>query len=433
MNTLHMKYVLVGGGGAGSAAAEVVRRLDPVAPIMLIGQEHSRPYVRPALSKEFLRRTKNRMEIATEPVGWYRDRQIELRTSRRVAHLDTSRRAVTLDNGEEVSFDKLLLATGALPKPLRVPGADLPNVFYLRTIDDADRLHHAIDKAKAEGRAHPKAEDGTKPAARGRAVVIGSGLLAVEVAASLRQIDLHVELVVGRLNPWGKFAGEVTGKFIGRYLEARGVVVHSNASPDRLDGDGRVQRVVTSTGLQIDCDFAVAATGIVPNRELLRGTPITAEKAILVDEHCRTNVPDIYAAGDCAAIFDPLFGKHRLLDHWDSARVTGAIAGANMAGDESVKYDAVNSFDSQVFDLTLQAFGEGRLVDRRLVRGTPNVDSPDFAEIGVAADGRVAQVLAIGRESEHELLRELVARRFNVDGREETINDPARDLREILR
>ena len=99
-----------------------------------------------------------------------------------------------------------------------------------------------------------------------------------------------------------------------------------------------------------------------------------------------------------------------------------------MAGDESVKYDGVNSFDSQVFDLTLQAFGEGRLVDRRLVRGTPNVDSPDFAEIGVAADGRVAQVLAIGRESEHELLRELVARRFNVDGREETINDPARDL-----
>src|SRR5205814_98221 len=170
-----------------------------------------------------------------------------------------------------------------------------------------------------------------------------------------------------------RLAGEATGRFLTRYLENRGVVVHTHSLTERLEGDGRVQRAVLNDGNSITCDFAVAAVGIMVNRELLRATPIAAEKAILVDDHCRTSIPDIYAAGDCAAVFDPLFDKHRLIDHWDNARVTGAIAGANMAGDESVKYDGVNSFDSQVFDLTLQAFGEGRLVDRRLVRGTPNV------------------------------------------------------------
>jgi 3-phenylpropionate/trans-cinnamate dioxygenase ferredoxin reductase subunit len=453
MNTLHFKYVLVGGGGAGSAAAESIRKHDPQGSILLVGQEHSRPYLRPALSKQYLRRSRPRLELAADPSGWYIQNKIELRTGRRAAHLDTARRAIILDNGEEITFNKLLLATGASPKLLKIPGAELPNVFYLRTIDDCDRLHHAIDKAKLEGRPHPPhaaAERGSTmlttgraavdtgsdtvpdPSGRGRAVVIGNGLLAVEVAASLRQIDLHVELVIGRSYPWGKFAGENTGKFIARYLESRGVTVHTGTPAERVEGDGRVQRVVMSDGTSIECDFLVAASGVTVNRELLRGTPIAAEKAILVDERCRTNVADIYAAGDCAAILDPLFAKHRLLDHWDSARVTGAIAGANMAGAQ-MKYDIVNTFNSEVFDLKLHAWGEGRFVHHRLVRGAPTPESPSFAEIGVASDGRVCQVLAIGRNDEHESFRELVARRFNVDGHEEAIKDPAVELGQILR
>jgi 3-phenylpropionate/trans-cinnamate dioxygenase ferredoxin reductase subunit len=422
MDGLHVKYVLVGGGGAGSAAAAEIRRHDSVGSILLIGQEHNRPYDRTALSKEYLRRQKTRAEISIEDAGWFVKHNIELRTGRRASHLDTSRRAITLDNGESISFDKLLLATGSSPKMLAIPGAELPNVFYLRTIDDCDRLQHAIDKAKAEGRLHSSG--------RGKAVVVGSGVLAVEVAASLQQIGIHAELLVGRPHPWGKFAGENTGKFIARYLEHHGVIVHANVAADRLEGDGRVQRVIGSNGKAIECDFVVVAVGAVSNRDLLRSTPIAAEKAILVDEHCRTNLPDIYAAGDCAAILDPLFGKHRILDHWDNARITGAIAGANMAGAE-VRYDIVNSFFSTVYDMNLQAWGEARLVDHRLVRGVPNVDSPNFVEIGVAADGRIAQVLAIGCEAEHPLLRDLVQRRVNVNGLEEQIKDPARELRNI--
>jgi NADPH-dependent 2,4-dienoyl-CoA reductase/sulfur reductase-like enzyme len=222
----------------------------------------------------------------------------------------------------------------------------------------------------------------------------------------------------------------MTGRFLSLFLQKHGVAVHTNARPERLEGDGRVQRVVLNergADNAIDCDFAVVAVGAVANKELVRNTPIAAGRAIHVDERCRTNVPDVFAAGDCAAVFDPLFGKHRVLDHWDNAAVTGRLAGRNMAGIDE-PYAQTNRFTTTAFDLEVTVWGEPRVVDRRLLRGSPNVESPAFAEIGVAADGRVAQVIAVGNAGEHEALRELVTRRFSVDGREELLKDPSSDL-----
>jgi NADPH-dependent 2,4-dienoyl-CoA reductase/sulfur reductase-like enzyme len=327
-----------------------------------------------------------------------------------------------LDNGKEVSFDRALLATGATPAPLEVPGSKLPNLFYLRTIDDCDVLHHAIDKAKAEGRPHP--------AGRGRSVVIGGGVLGVEVAASLTQLGISVDLLLAGQHPWNRFAGENTGRFLSLYLLAHGVHVRAESPIQKLEGDGRVQRVFLSNGDSLDCDFVIAAVGANPNQDLLHGTPIAAGRAILANEHCQTNVPGIYAAGDCAAIFDPLFGKHRVLDHWDNAIVTGTLAGKNMAGLVE-SYSAVNYFFSDVFELSLSAWGDSRHIDRRLLRGTPNVDAPDFVEIGVAADGRIVQVLAVGHQGEDETLRNLVGNRVKVNGNEEMLKDPKSDLREL--
>jgi len=423
MSALHVKYLLVGGGLAASSAAEAIRAIDRQGDMLLVGQEVNRPYHRPPLSKEFLRRDKGRSELWVKPTGWYEENDVGLRTGRRVANLDCPRRAVTLSSGEEIGFDRLLLATGAAPRPMDIPGAELPNVFYLRTIEDADRIQHAIDQAKAAGRTHARG-------GRGHAVVIGGGVLGVELAASLTQTGLQVDLVTARY-PWEKFAGESTARFITRYLESKGVTVHTGHRPQRLEGDGRVQRVVLPTGETIACDFVCAATGITVNREILRGTPIAAERAILADERCRTNVEDVYAAGDCAAVFDPLFGKHRLLDHWDNAQVTGKIAGTNMAGGEA-RYDAVNYFFSDVFDLSLSGWGEARQVSHRLTRGTPTPESPDMVEIGIAADGRIAQVLAVNHAGEDEVLRELVKRRVRVEGREEALKDPSRSLANLL-
>src|SRR5688572_27985880 len=356
MSVLHVKYLIVGGGLAGSAAAEAIRAIDPQGELVVVGRESIRPYHRPPLSKSYLRRRSDRAELFVQPEGWYADKRIQLRTGVRAAHLDVARRVVTLQSGEGISFDRLLLATGMSPVHLNIPGADLPNLYYLRTLDDVERLGHAIDKAKNEGTKHPArrglasaspsdAADGAT--GRGRVTVIGAGVLGVEIAATMTQIGLAVDLVASHAHPWDKFAGDNTGKFIAHYLEKHGVTVHANRRPLRLEGDGRVQRVVLDEQTSVPCDFVVAAVGAVTNKELLRGTPINAEKAILVDHRCRTNVPNVFAAGDCAAVFDPLFGKHRIIDHWEHAKVTGVIAGTNMAGGD-VGYEVVNHFFSDV-------------------------------------------------------------------------------------
>src|SRR5581483_11309148 len=415
----HYKYVLLGGGLASGAAAEAIRAIDPVGSILLVGQEVNRPYHRPRLNTSYLSRERGREEIVVQPPEWFVERQIALSTGRRASSLDTSRQTVTLDSGAEIAFDKLLIATGANAKPLAIPGGDLPNVFTLRTIHDADRLHNAIEKARHEGARH---EQG-----RGVAAIIGGGVLGVELAATLVQLGLAVELIVGAQYPLRKFVGEYTGKVVSNHLSRRGVRLHLGHRPHELQGDGRAQRVILADGTSIPCDFVVAAIGALPNKDILRNTPVTSEKAILVDEHCRTNVPHIFAAGDCAAVFDPLFGKHRIIDHWDNALLTGRIAGANMAGADA-SYDSVNCFRTHIFDLEIVGWGESRLVDRRHIRGNESVESPNFLEIGVAADGRIAQILAVGHPDEHDTLEALVKQRRNVEGKEEALKDPAQPL-----
>ena len=429
MSTIHYKYVLVGGGLACSAAAQAIRQHDREGALLVVGQEINRPYHRPALSKAYLRGQNTRNDLFSLPADWFSTNHVELQTGQRVAHLDTARRSILLVNGSEIAFDKLLIATGGTPRHLKIPGADLPNVYYLRTLEDADRLRHAIDKAKSEGRPHARGA--------GHACVIGAGLLGVELSASLTQLGLETTLLAAPGHPWRRFAGEATGNFITHYLAKHGVQVHCGRRALRLEGDGRVQRVIIEhdddigSEHAIDCDLVVAAIGIQPNKEILRGTPITAEKAILTDAYCRTSDPDIYAAGDCAAVFDARFGKHRHIDHWDNAIQTGTIAGTNMAGAERA-YDAVNTFSSEVFSLGLTAWGEAKQVDRRILRGSPNVESPDFIEFGVAADGRIAQILAIGHREEDETLKELVRRRLQVDGNENQLRDPSVDLASLL-
>jgi len=418
MSNLHVKYLLIGGGLASSSAAEAIRAIDQRGDILMIGQEINRPYHRPPLSKEYLRGQKSHEELFTQTASWFAQNHIDLRTGRRASHLDPARHTATLDDGEEISFDKALIATGAFPKHLTCPGSDLPNLYYLRTLQDVERLQHAIAQAKREP--------------QGRAAVIGGGVLGVELAATLTQLGLSIDLIVAGPWPWSKFVGQATGSFLATYLNKRGITLYENARVDRLEGDGRVQRVVLANDAKaIPCHFAIASIGMLVNKDLLRNTAIASEKAILVDAHCRTSEPDIYAAGDCAAVFDPLFGKHRILDHWDNAIVTGQLAGQNMAGANN-EYNAVNYFFSDVFELSLSAWGESRHVTRRLIRGNVNVDHPDFIELGIGDDGKIRQVLAIGHQGEDETLKALVRQRVQIDGNEESLKDPAYSLATLL-
>jgi NADPH-dependent 2,4-dienoyl-CoA reductase/sulfur reductase-like enzyme len=423
MSDLHVKYLLVGAGVAASEAATAIRQIDHDGDLLVVGQEINRPYHRPPLSKGFLRGQQNRESLFTAPAEWFVENRVQLRTGRRVSHIDTTRNAVTLDNGEGVSFSRLLIATGGGAAPLDVPGAQLPNLFYLRTLENAELLQHVMAKAAREGHAHAKG--------RGRAVVIGGGPLAIELAGSITYAGLLVDLVIAEEHPLRHYVGETTGRWLTRFLESHGVSVHCSERAARLDGDGRIQRVQLASGKTIPCDFVVAAVGILVHKDLLRGTPIAAEKAILVDEACRTSVRDIFAAGDCAAVFDPLFNKHRILQHWDSAALTGQIAGINMAGGNA-KFQTASYFDSEVFGLKLEAWGEARAVDRRIIRGLASPESPQFIEFGVAADGRLAQIITGDRQDPRELFASLIERRFPVTGKEEQLKDPSLPLQSIL-
>ena len=428
MRDLHVRYLLVGGGAASSAAAAAIRGRDREGALLLVGQEINRPYFRTALSGDYLLRRVDRESVFTMPADWYERNGVAMRTGTRVSHLDTARQAAMLGSGEEVSYDRLLLATGATPRALEIPGSRLPNLFYLRGLEDADRLFHAVETAKQNGRRHERG--------RGAAAVIGGGVMGVELAATLTQMGVAVDLVIAQPHPWARFAGDNAGRLLASYLRKQGITIHAAAPAQRLDGDGRVQRVVLGDGTTLPCDFAVAAVGVLPNKELLRGTPIAAGKSILVDEHCHTNVPSVYAAGDCAAVFDPLFGKHCGLAHWDDAAGTGALAGKNMAaaqlGERPEPYGSVGMFSTRVFDLPVRAWGVARLVDRRIVRGAPNADEPRLIEFGVASDGRLAHVLAIGHAEDGQLLRQAVAVRARIDGNEESIKDPATPLSDLF-
>lgn len=415
MERIHVRYMLVGGGVASSAAAEAIRELDKTESILLVAQEISRPYDRAPLSKSYLRRQTEKRALVAQAVGWFAQNKIELRTGVRVAHLDVPRSVALLDSGDEVFFDTLLLATGTSPKPIALKGSDLPNTFYLKTIADADRLHHAIEISRHVG--------------NNRACVVGAGLLGVEIASSLAQVGMHVDLIQAYDTPWPKVVGEQAGKFIARRLRSVGVRAHEHVRAVRLEGDGRVQRVVLSDDTVVQTDFVVAAVGAVANRETLRNTPIAAESAILVNERGQTNVPNIYAAGDCSATFDPRFGKHRVSTHWDHARDTGRICGINMAGGMA-RYDSVTHFTSEVAGLIIHVWGDGRFVNHRLMRGNALNDDGNFAEMGVSADGRIAQIVAVGRDNEHCKYSDLVRNRFAVEGHEEQLKDPARVLPE---
>ncbi len=432
MSNLHVQYLLVGGGIAASAAAEAIRLRDSAGSAVLVGQEANRPYNRPPLSKQFLRDEVSRESLFTRDRDWFTQHRINLQTGHRVAAIDVNHRTVVLDSGKEIGFEKLLLAIGASPNTLEIPGAALPNMFYVRTLADIDRLRSSIDQAKRFGRLQP-AKDAlprNTTTGRGRATVIGGGLLGVEMAASLTQLGVAVDLVVATAGPWHDYAGEVAGRFIARLLEHHGVTVHLSTTALRLEGDGRVQRVILSGGQSIETDFAIGAIGVSVNRQLLRDTPIRAEKAILTDAHGQTNVPGIFAAGDCAAVFDPAVGKHRIGQHHSHAQLTGHIAGDNMSG-ASTSFDAVPQFESEVFGTSFCVFGESKLVERRLLRGTPNVDSPKFLEIGLSSAGQVRQIITVGGDHDFEKLESMVRQRTHINGNEEHLKDPDSSLGDL--
>lgn len=399
-------FVIAGANLAGASAAITLREEGFDGDIVLIGAEAELPYERPPLSKAYLRGEVPFDTSLVRPAAFYEERAIDVRLGVRVTAVDVAARQVECDPGGRVAYDALLVATGGRNRRPPIPGLDLEGVHDLRTRRDADRIRAEL----APGR---------------RAVVVGMGFIGCEVAASLRTMGLDVVAVEPEKTPLFRVLGEEVGGALARLHRDRGVQAHFGDAVARFEGDGRVERVVTRAGRTIPCDVAVVGVGIQPATEIVAGTPVKVDNGIVVDELCRTNVDGVFAAGDVANHFHPVFGRHLRVEHWQNALKQGAAAARSMLG-RGRPYDEVHWFWSDQYDVNLQYAGFHTSWERLVVRGS--LKARDF--IAFYMNGpRIDAAVALNRAKEIRLAMPLIKRRVDVDP--DALRDPDVDLRRL--
>ena len=365
--------VIVGAGAAGGAAAEMLRREGYDGPVRLIGADEFLPYDRPNLSKDYLAGTASEEWIPLRSADFYREQKIDTFTNRSVTAIDPQEKKVTLTDGRSLGYGALLLATGAEPVRLAIPGGDLPHVYYLRTLTDSRRI---IDKAKSSK----------------RAVVIGASFIGLEVAWSLRERKLEVAVVGKGSLPLEKVLGGELGTVIRETHEANGVKFHLGRKPVAIQD----RHVELDDGTKLDCDLVVLGIGVRPNTAIAKQAGIATDNGVLVDEFLKTNVPGIFAAGDIARWPDPRAGRIRV-EHWVVAQRQGQTAARNILGADEA-FNLPPFFWSNHFDLHIHYVGHGGGDDRSTVSG--NVKAKDASVIFRAGEN-VTAVASIGRDVEN--------------------------------
>jgi len=368
--------VIIGGGLAGGNAAATLRDEGFSGPVVLIGPEPGVPFGRPPLSKTYLRSEEKLDGWYVRPAGWYADHDVERRSGPTVATVAPAAHTVTLDSGEELSYDKVLIATGGRNRRLRIPGADLAGLHYLRTVAECD----AIKWEAMPGR---------------RAVVVGMGFIGCEVAASLTQLGVQVTVAFPGRVPLETVLGGDVGAVVAAFHQAHGVDLRPGTQVTAFEGTGRVEAAVTAAGQRIACDFAVAGIGIEPD---VPGVSVAQQNGILVDELCRASEPGVYAAGDVANHLHPLFGRIRV-EHYNNAEKQGAAAARSMLG-STAPYDYVHSFWSDQYEHKIEYVGHASRWDQFVVRGS----LADGRLIGFyLVDGVVRAAVGLDRGGDPEL------------------------------
>ncbi len=377
------RVVIVGASVAGVHAAQALRAAGYDGDLQLVSAEVEFPYDRPPLSKGFLLGTQEAVDIALQPRSFYEEQRIALLLGTRATALD--QHALTLADGRRLTYDRLLLATGARLRRLEVPGGDLQGVVYLRTFEDARALRERL-------------------AAAGRVVVVGGGFIGLEVASAAAQLGKKAVLLEALPAPLGHLLGEEVAQGLAQLHQEHGVELVTGATVVRFAGDSAVRSVEVQDGRSFPCDLAVVGVGVAPNGELLG-----ADGGIEVDSRLQTSMPGVFAAGDVARF--PLRGRHVRIEHWDIARAMGEHAARAMLG-EDAPFEASPFFWSDQYDVTFQYFGHAERWDRMVLRG--DLMARSFVAFYLQG-GAIGAAFTAGRPRDALPLRRLVDQAAHID------------------
>jgi 3-phenylpropionate/trans-cinnamate dioxygenase ferredoxin reductase subunit len=403
-------FVIVGGGLAGAKAAETLREEGFDGRVVLVGAENERPYERPPLSKGYLLGTAARQSAYVHEVGWYRAHDVELRTGVRATRLDVAAHLVHLDTGEQLPWSKILLATGSSARRLTLPGADLAGIHYLRTLADADVLHEALVRGER------------------RMVVVGGGWIGLEVAAAARGFGNEVAVAEPLPTPLHAVLGAEMGEVFARLHRDHAVDLRTGTGVREFRGSGgSVDSVLLDDGTELPADLVVVGVGAVPNVGLAEDAGLDVGNGVRVDAGLRASSPDVFAAGDIANAFHPLYARNVRVEHWANALHGGPAAARSMLGRE-VSYDRVPYFFTDQYDLGMEYSGLGSPEARVVCRGKP--EDGEFIAFWLSADGRVEAGMNVNVWDVTDPIQDLIrsGRQVSVD----RLTDPAVPLEDLL-
>ena len=387
-------FVIVGASLAGAKAAETLRAEGFDGRLLLIGAEEERPYERPPLSKDYLRGEVDREKVYVHPEGLYAGQDIELRLGRTAVSVNIAGSELALDDGERLRYDRLLLATGAEPRRLSIPGGTLDGVLYLRSVADSDALRRRLDRG-------------------GAVVVIGAGWIGAEVAASARQRGLEVTVLDPHTVPLERVLGAEVGAVYRDLHLDHGVKMLMGTGVEALEGSTAVERVRTSDGRGLECDFVVLGVGVQPRTGLAAQAGLAVDNGILVNEHLQTSAPGVFAAGDVANAHHPFYGEPIRVEHWANALHQGPAAARSMLGQPDA-YDRLPYFFSDQYDVGMEYAGFARAWERVIFRGDPA--TREFIAFWLR-DDRVVAGMNVNVWDVNDPIQRLIRKRVVVDDR----------------
>ena len=392
-------FVIVGASLAGAKAAETLRSEGFDGRIVLLGAESERPYERPPLSKDYLRGESARDAAYVHEAGYYEQHDIELRPGTRAVSLDASKNEVSIESGERLSYDALLLATGAEPRRLPIPGADLDGVQLLRTMGDSDALRGVVDGG-------------------GHLVVVGAGWIGCEVAASARQKGMDVTVVEPMSVPLERVLGPELGAVYRDVHAGQGVDLRLGSGVEAFEGAGRVERVRTSDGQTIECSAVLVGVGVKPRIELAQGAGLDVGDGVHVDERLRTSAPNVFAAGDIASHQHPFYGERVRVGHWGTALEQGPAAARSMLGNDA-PYERLPYFFSDQFDVGMEYAGFAPRFDGVVFRG--DTSAREFIAFWLEGN-RVIAGMNVNVWDVNDAIQALIRSRASVD--DSRLSDP---------